>query len=215
MKDKLKITIVDYSSSNLKVLIKKLNDFGYLAEFTNKPAEILEAEFLMIPGVGHFGASMKRLKDSLLIDALNEKVINQKTPIIGICLGMQLFTKYSEEGEVDGLGWIDARTEIFKFKNNTQKIPCIGWTKLNYENSASLFENNFKDHNFYFLHSYFVRCKNEEDVLTYNEYGGIKYCSSLKHENIIGFQFHPEKSHKKGMSMLIQAIEFLKDEYGK
>lgn len=199
-----KITIVDYATGNINVLVKKLKDFGFEAEYTNKANEIEKASFLLIPGVGHFSASMEKLKTDNLIDVLNKKVLHEKIPVIGICLGMQLFTKYSEEGNSSGLGWIDAQTKHFKFNDNNIKVPHIGWNTIHAKNNS--FIKEFEIHRFYFVHSYYVECNNTSDVLTYTEYGGKQFCSSVQHDNILGFQFHPEKSHKEGMRMLANAI---------
>lgn len=209
------ITIIDFSSGNLKSLVKKLNDFGFEAEYSNKPEVIGKAEFLLLPGVGHFGTAMNYLKNEKLIKVLHQKVIVEKTPIIGICLGMQLFSKYSEEGNVKGLGWIDATTKLFRFKEKLTKVPHIGWNRIMENKLQSNYTEDQINHRYYFVHSYFVECQNQNDVISFSEYGGSKFCSSLKSQHIMGFQFHPEKSHKKGMNMLADAITYQMKEYAK
>lgn len=209
-----KITIVDFAGGNLNVLKKKLNDFGFDVSFTNIPSDIAKATCLLIPGVGHFKSAMTNLQNRDLIEILNEKVLVSKIPVIGICLGMQLFSKFSEEGDCDGLGWINANTRLFKFNNPNIKVPNIGWKKLIMKNENTFYNQDDINTKYYFIHSYHVVCELKSDILSYTEYGGEFFCSSLRHENIMGFQFHPEKSHKNGIKLLVKAINEQIDNYG-
>jgi glutamine amidotransferase len=211
----LKITIIDFASGNLNALVKKLSDFGYDSEYTSDPNAVEKASFLMIPGVGHFKTAMGNLTNNNLPVILTEKVINQKTPVIGICLGMQLFSNYSEEGSAHGLGWIDAETRLLRFTDQKVKVPHIGWNNICWNDNKDFYTQEQIDHRYYFVHSYHVMCNNSNDILSLTEYGNVEFCSSIKHDNIIGFQFHPEKSHKKGMKMLAMAIDYLNNNYGK
>lgn len=193
------IVIVDYGMGNtgsIKNMIKKIGGESIVSSNCN---DILAASKLVLPGVGAFDEGMKNLKDKGLIDCLFTKVINEKTPILGICLGMQLLTSSSEEGSVPGLGWINARA--VKFDNTNLKVPHMGWNIVHPQKASKLFVNDSKEERFYFVHSYFVKCTNSEDILTTTYYGS-EFVSSFEKENISGVQFHPEKSHLFGMNLL-------------
>lgn len=137
-----------------------------------------------------------------LIGLLNEKVIENKTPILGICLGMQLMTDFSEEGNVTGLGWVKAQTMSFSGQKIAPlKIPHVGWNNVFFKKESKLLDGLIPEKQFYFVHSYFVKCKDERDILTETEYG-INFNSSFNKENIYGVQFHPEKSHSTGLKLL-------------
>jgi len=163
----------------------------------------MKAEKLLLPGVGAFDAGMQNLNNSGMIDALNEKVLNQKTPMLGICLGMQLLTKGSEEGKLPGLGWIDAYTYKFNFWANPDKlkVPHMGWNFIYSVKEHALVKNIPKNPRYYFVHSYYVKCNNPEDALVTCHYG-IDYTCGVQQENVMGVQFHPEKSHKYGFQLL-------------
>ena len=194
------ITIIDYGLGNLvsvKNMLKKLN---IPCSITDKTEEIIAAKKLILPGVGAFDNGIKLIKEKGLLDVLNEKVIKEKTPILGICLGMQLLTKKSEEGVEPGLGWIDAETVKFKFHDNSLKIPHMGWNYIDVKKENSLLKSGQKQR-FYFVHSYYVKCNNTEDSIATSNYGTDFTCA-LHHENIYGAQFHPEKSLKFGMEVL-------------
>ena len=136
-----------------------------------------------------------------LLDVLNEAVLVNQTPILGICLGMQLMTKHSAEGDVKGLGWIEAATKHFAFDNSELKIPHMGWNNLSIIKKDSLFKNISDEDFFYFVHSYYVNCKDSTDVSATTDYGH-SFISSFEKENIFGCQFHPEKSHDTGLNLL-------------
>jgi glutamine amidotransferase len=137
-----------------------------------------------------------------LIEVLCKKVIVEKTPILGICLGMQLFTKKSEEGNAEGLGWIDAQTVKFQYEENKLiKIPHIGWNSVILQKDCPIFYEVDTKELFYFVHSYHVKCKDAANVISKTEYG-VTFVSSVQKDNILGVQFHPEKSHKNGLKIL-------------
>jgi glutamine amidotransferase len=141
---------------------------------------------------------------------LIEKVLVEKTPILGICLGMQLMTRGSEEGELAGLNWIDARTKRFDFGPGSQppKVPHMGWNSARIAKESSMFKEISEEPRFYFVHSYHVVCRYAGDVLAYTEYG-YEFVSAFERENIVGVQFHPEKSHKFGMKLLKNFAEMV------
>jgi glutamine amidotransferase len=196
------ITIVDYGMGNLYSVYKALKRINIQSVITNDPKEIEKSEKLILPGVGHFQNGMENLGELGLIDILNTKVLKEKIPILGICLGMQLFGKYSEEGSTKGLGWIDADVIRFNINDkNKYRIPHMGWNTIELKKSSMLFDGLTNDDSFYFVHSYYLKCNVEEDILALTEYEN-EFVSAVLHENIMGTQFHPEKSHLKGMQIL-------------
>ena len=194
------INIVDYGIGNLKSILNILNHIGVESRISNSVQDIKNADKLILPGVGHFKTGMENLAKTELIDVLNEEVLIKKKNILGICLGMQLMTKHSEEGDCDGLGWIDATTRKFQLSEHL-KIPHMGWNNVNYKKDTALNKNISAEPRHYFVHSYFVDCKHQEDVLATTLYG-TEFVAAFQHENIYGVQFHPEKSHKYGMELL-------------
>jgi imidazole glycerol-phosphate synthase subunit HisH len=192
------IVIIDYGMGNLFSIEKAFNRIRVEPKITNSRTDILAAQKIILPGVGNFKRAMSNLHQLGLIDVLEEKVIVEKIPILGICLGMQLFTKYSEEGQVPGLGWLNASTLIFPA--TAYKVPHIGWNTIKHNNSI-LYAGIPIDSEFYFVHSYFVDCANQNNVMSTSEYG-IEFHSSIQGNNIFGVQFHPEKSHSIGLRIL-------------
>jgi glutamine amidotransferase len=163
---------------------------------------------LILPGVGAFDAGMKRLAELNLIDLLNDKALNQKTPTLGVCLGMQLLTRKSQEGVLPGLGWIAGETVRFHFDSQHAhlKIPHMGWNTITLQKPGALFAGLDATARFYFVHSYHVACDRADDIVTTTEYG-YAFVSALERANIFGAQFHPEKSHKFGMRVLKNFVE--------
>jgi imidazole glycerol-phosphate synthase subunit HisH len=201
------IAVINYGMGNLRSVQKAFERIGSPIQITSSIPEIMKAEKLVLPGVGHFANGMKNLRDMGLQDALNEKVISQKVPILGICLGMQLFTGFSEEGNVAGLGWIKATTRKFVFTDGSLKIPHMGWnTVIPVKDSFLLTGCSPEDH-YYFVHSYYVDCENQSDIMLKTHYG-ITFTSSFQSGNIFGTQFHPEKSHRPGLNLLKNFINY-------
>jgi len=196
------VLIVNYGMGNLGSLVNMLKKIGVPAEISSDIKDIESAEKLILPGVGSFDNGMKKLQNLQLIEILNKKRIRDKTPILGICLGMQLFTKTSEEGNLAGLGWFDAKTVKFRVnKDSSFKIPHMGWDTVNIRKPHYLFQDMDINAMYYFVHSFHVICNHEEDILTTSHYG-YDFVSSISKDNITGVQFHPEKSHKFGMKVL-------------
>lgn len=202
------ITIIDYKTGNLGSIQNILKRIGEESVVTSDKDEIAGASKLILPGVGAFDTGMRNLTELDLIDILNEKVIVEKTPVLGICLGMQLLSKGSQEGSLPGLGWIDADTVRFRFEDTIEyKIPHMGWNFIRQHKTSKLLDNMYPDARFYFVHSFFFRANDKEDVLTSTTYE-IEFTSAIERGNILGVQFHPEKSHKFGMKLLKNFIDF-------
>jgi imidazole glycerol-phosphate synthase subunit HisH len=195
------ITIVDYGMGNLGSIQNMFKRIKVESEITSEVGTIARAKKILLPGVGAFDAAMQKIESAGLLEVLNRKVMVDKVPTFGICLGMQLLTKSSEEGKLPGLGWIDARTVKFNFTNNSLKIPHMGWNTVNVKRESSLISDLPAEPRFYFVHSYYVSCAQATDVLTTTHYG-MDFHSIIQHNNIFGAQFHPEKSHKFGMRIL-------------
>ncbi len=195
------IVIVDYGMGNLNSIKNMLRKIGVFAQISSSPSLIKSADKLILPGVGAFDNGMNNLKYLGLVEALNEAILVNKIPILGICLGMQLMTKSSEEGIMQGLGWIDGQTLRFSLSSLPNlRVPNIGWNNLNVIRHHPLFNRVDKDDRFYFVHSYYVCCNDPNDVLTTTHYG-IEFTSAFARENIMGVQFHPEKSLKFGFKV--------------
>jgi glutamine amidotransferase len=171
------------------------------AEITADKNNILGADRIILPGVGHFRHGMKNLQDLDLIEVLFKKVCIQKTPILGICLGMQLLTDFSEEGNCMGLGFVKARTVRFNLKDPRLKVPHMGWNDVLFSSNCRFSKDSDSTAAYYFVHSYYVECANSQDVAGTTEYG-IPFTSAFEHENITGVQFHPEKSYSAGHQLL-------------
>jgi imidazole glycerol-phosphate synthase subunit HisH len=195
------ITIINYGMGNLGSVLNMFKRIGVQAKISNDIKEIEQAEKLLLPGVGAFDAAMELINKSGLLPVLNYKAKEEKTPTLGICLGMQLLTNGSDEGVLEGLKWIDADTKKFEFADNDMKVPHMGWNFIQPQGSNLLLNDLDKNSKFYFVHSYYVQCKNENDVLATTQYGN-SFHSITQNENIFGAQFHPEKSHKYGMQLL-------------
>ena len=197
------ITIIDYNTGNLGSIKNMLKRIGINSQISNNISTIEKADKLILPGVGHFDYGMQQLQQSGLIPVLNKKVLEDKTPILGICLGVQLLTEISEEGIEKGLGWIKGKAVAFdksKLESN-QKVPHMGWTNIFDYKKSKLFEKMFDKPRFYFVHSYHLALDNKDDCLVTANYG-YEFAAGIEHENILGVQFHPEKSHKFGMKIL-------------
>jgi glutamine amidotransferase len=193
---------------NLGSILNMLKKIGVKAIISSDISDIDSADMLILPGVGSFDNGVKNLKELGFVSVLNNRVLKHKTPILGICLGIQLFTKRSEEGNMPGLGWIDAKTVRFKFDkdDNNLKIPHMGWNTIKINQDDIIFKNMLENARFYFVHSYHLVCNNKKNILAKTHYG-YDFVSVVKNENIWGVQFHPEKSHKFGMQILKNFVE--------
>ena len=193
------ITILNYGLGNLASIANMIKKVGGTAHITGDHNEIEKAKKLLIPGVGHFGKGMQNLKEANLIPLLKKKALEDKIPVLGICLGMQLLTSHSEEGDVDGLNFIPAQTKKFDLKDYPQlRVPHMGWTDVKVKSDSKLFSGMTEIPRYYFVHSYYVSCASDTNSIGKCNYG-IEFDCAIANENIMGVQFHPEKSHKFGM----------------
>jgi glutamine amidotransferase len=194
------ICIVDYGLGNLRSVQKACESLKNRAEIISTPSELKKYEFIILPGVGHFGNAMKKLKDKGWDKAIVDAVLGDQKKILGICLGMQLMTNSSEESiDIEGLSLIDAET--YRFPVSHLKVPHMGWNTVDFKKNSILGDGINKNDMYYFVHSYFIRCNNPNDVLCKSTYG-ISFDSAFESKNIFGFQFHPEKSHRSGLNLL-------------
>lgn len=196
------IAIIDYGMGNLGSIKNMLRKIGVDAQITSSKKDIEEASKLILPGVGAFDSGMTKLKELDLIDILNHKVLLQKTPILGVCLGVQLMTKSSEEGSLSGLGWFDAKTVKFDFSHieGRYTFPNMGWRDTTVLKNSLLMNDMYENPRFYYVHSYYLKSENT-NIESMHAFYGFSYCVALEKGNILGVQFHPEKSHKFGMKV--------------
>ncbi|MBS9442725.1 imidazole glycerol phosphate synthase subunit HisH [Photorhabdus heterorhabditis] len=202
------ITIIDYGMGNSSSIQNILRKVGYDSVITSDLEIISNSNFIILPGVGSFDYGMKKLSNSGIQTILSKKVIKEKTPFLGICLGMQLLFNTSEEGTANGLGWLKGNVKKFNNQEDRNlKIPHMGWNYISLKTNNNLFQQNPDNPDrFYFVHSYYVECQDNENILTTTNYIN-EFVSSVKKDNIYGVQFHPEKSHKFGMFFFKNLIE--------
>lgn len=199
------ITIIDYGSGNLSAIYNTYKKCDIECEIVDSAASLKTAKKLILPGVGAFDHTMNLLRNSGMQDVLNELVIENRVPILGICVGMQVMAKSSDEGNQAGLGWIEAevkRFDVSKLKSKPH-LPHMGWNSINFsdEGALELFKNVDSKREFYFLHSYYFDCIHAGNISATTQYG-IEYASAVNLENVYGVQFHPEKSHSNGVAIL-------------
>lgn len=197
------IVIVDYGMGNLRSVHNKLKRIGCHAEISSDPSVISKAGKIILPGVGHFKNGMGMLKKYGLLEIINHKSLKEQIPILGICLGVQLFTKNSEEGNCEGLGWIDAETVRFEIPESDKiklKVPHVGWNSVSLVKDSVLFKNIDPAELFYFVHTYHLKCK-DTSVILGNTHYSYEFASCVEQGNIFGVQFHPEKSQDAGCQM--------------
>jgi glutamine amidotransferase len=206
--DEQTISVIDYGCGNLASVVNMIHYVGGKAQVITAPHELERAKKLILPGVGAFDHGMSNLQEKGWISPLRSAVFERKLPIMGICLGMQLLTRGSEEGQEPGLGWIDAQARLFRPTDTRLKVPHMGWTEVIQSRADELLPLPLplSPRRFYFVHSYRVECTNPDDVLLQSHYGET-FVAAFRRANIWGFQFHPEKSHKFGMELFRHFLE--------
>ncbi len=196
------VAIIDYGVGNIKAFANIYKSFDIPFIIARKDTDLDNATKLILPGVGSFDHSMESLNNSGMREKLDELVLKKKIPVIGICVGMQMLSKSSEEGILPGLGWIDGvvkKFDISKIKNGP--LPHMGWNNLHIKKNLALFKDLDEIPRFYYLHSYYFDCNNKDDIIGTSTYGDEFTCM-VNHENIYGIQCHPEKSHHNGVTLL-------------
>lgn len=205
----MNIVIIDYGLGNVRSIQNQLKRIATPSVISSDKNVIEKADKLILPGVGHFSHGMQNLHSQDLIDILTYKVLNERVPILGICLGMQLFTETSEEGNVKGLGWIEAKTIHFNNSlgdHSRYKIPHIGWNSLQLKKESKLLDGINEESFFYFVHSYHVASETSNCIVSTTKYSN-DFISVIQKDNIYGTQFHPEKSHQDGIRVLTNFIK--------
>lgn len=197
------IAIVDYGLGNINAFANIYKRLNIPVTIASAPDELRSAERIILPGVGAFDWAMTRLNESGMREVLEELVIGKGKPVLGICVGMQMMAKRSDEGVLAGLGWIDAEVKKFDHALFTQKthLPHMGWNDVLPQGDEALFRNLGSGARFYFLHSYYFVPHNQDNVLAVTDYNGL-YASSVRSGKVFGVQFHPEKSHQWGIQLL-------------
>jgi imidazole glycerol-phosphate synthase subunit HisH len=197
------IAIVDYGIGNLGAILNMLKRIGAPARIASQPADIRAASKLILPGVGAFDTAMRRLNESGLRTVLEEAVLREGKPVLGLCLGMQLLTEGSEEGNLAGLGWIRGTTRRFRFPAELAhlKVPHMGWNLVRAADGKRLVQDLAPGSRFYFVHSYYVDVADPSDAAGSTQYGH-DFVSIVERGQVMGTQFHPEKSHRFGMRLL-------------
>jgi imidazole glycerol-phosphate synthase subunit HisH len=199
------ITIIDYGLGNLGSVYNMLRKLGFNAEITSDIEKIENATKIILPGVGTFDSGINQLHKSGISDSLNKAVLDNSVPILGICLGMQIMSRGSEEGELPGLGWMDAYFRKFPSVSTTGqqlRIPNIGWNFVDITNNNELTDPLPEKPRFYFVHSYFPVLEDPGQSIMECTYNGFPYVCAYRKNNIWGVQYHPEKSHVFGMQLL-------------
>jgi imidazole glycerol-phosphate synthase subunit HisH len=197
------ITIINYGLGNISAFANVYKRLNIPVTIATRREELKDAGKIILPGVGAFDHAMTLLQKSGMRETLDELVLEKKIPVIGICVGMQILAKSSDEGILPGLGWIDGVVKKFDaslIKHKT-RLPHMGWNTIKPINGNGLFESLPEDPRFYFLHSYYFHCNNKVNTIANTQYG-IEFASAVNSENIYGVQFHPEKSHENGIQLL-------------
>jgi glutamine amidotransferase len=202
------IVVIDYGAGNIGSILNMFKRLGTDIISSSDPSIIENATKLILPGVGSFDYGVKKLTESGIVDVLNKKVLVDKTPILGICLGVQLMTQCSEEGDLAGLGWFQARTVKFSFSEQQAqlKIPNMGWLDTSFKKNSKIYNHGEEEYRYYHVHSFHLSTEFDSDILCTANYG-YEFVSGLEKDNIIGLQFHPEKSHKFGMKIFKNFID--------
>jgi imidazole glycerol-phosphate synthase subunit HisH len=202
------ISIIDYGMGNLGSVKKKMDRIGVESIITSDLHKIKNSNKIILPGVGHFAKAVYEIKKRGLWDLLSNEVLVDKKPILGICLGMQLMAKHSEEGHSDGFGWFDAKVVKFKVSDTIRyKVPHMGWNTIKLIKDTCLLEKIDHNSEFYFVHSYHMLCNIPDNILAETIYD-YSFTSAIQKGNIFGVQFHPEKSHDAGELLLRNFVSF-------
>lgn len=197
------ITIIDYGLGNVLAFVNVYNRLNVPVKVARTAAELAGATRLILPGVGSFDHAMEQLDKSGMRPALEQLVVQERMPVIGICVGMQMLARGSDEGTLPGLGWIDGKVRKFDLAEMPRgtSLPHMGWNDVKPTGEGGLFKGLERDARFYFLHSYYFECAQADSMLAQTDYGPEFSCA-VRRDNVYGVQFHPEKSHHFGSVLL-------------
>lgn len=205
----MRVGIINYGMGNLASIRNSLESLSADPFIVNSPEHLLYAERIILPGVGAFSAAMQHLNDDGWIPAIEHAVYEQKRPLLGICLGMQLLFSNGDEGcSSHGLNFIEGEVKRLHLNDNSLRIPHVGWNEVNYRVESALFENIPDQSDFYFVHSYAVVPLNSNDVIARTHYGG-DFVVAIRRGNVFGVQFHPEKSSIPGRKLMQNFLEYI------
>ena len=203
-----RVVVIDYEMGNTDSVVRAIEECGGNVTLSNQKYDIDNATHIVLPGVGAFKKGMKNILRLGLKKKLEEKVLKNNIPFLGICLGMQLLaSKGYEHGENDGLGWIEGSVNLFIPTSDNERIPHIGWNEVGFINDAEIFSGIEKNSDFYFVHSYHFICDDNSNIIAKTPYCG-EFISAIKKDNIYGVQFHPEKSQNFGHQLLKNFLSF-------
>ncbi len=200
------VGIADLGIGNFAAMAKMVNQLGGDARRMSTPAELIAASHIILPGVGAFEYAAATLDSAGWREPLTKLLTDGSRPVLCVCVGMQLLVDSSEEGEGSGLGWFPGRCVRFD-PQGALKVPLMGWNSVTPTRPSALFPSNSTDERFYFVHSYHVTCADRGDVLAYGDYGG-PFAAAIGRDHVMGVQFHPEKSHRFGLQLLRNFLEF-------
>ena len=196
------ISIIDYGLGNVSAFINVYKRLNIEVSTARNADEIKGSKKLILPGVGAFDHAMERLDASGMRQSLDDAVLNRGVPVLGICVGMQILARGSDEGQADGLGWIEGRVKGFRsLQQKDLRLPHMGWNDISPVSDSPLFSQLRSNARFYFLHSFYFDCNRKEDVAAVTSYG-IDFSCAVHSGNVYGVQFHPEKSHHFGAQLL-------------
>lgn len=197
------IAIIDYGLGNIRAFSNVYKNLNIPYKIASKPTDMENATKIILPGVGAFDYAIEQVQKTGMLEKLNELVLHREIPVLGVCVGMQMLGLSSEEGSLPGLGWIDGVVKIFDTSawHRGTLLPHMGWNNISTTLDNKLLIGLENGARFYFLHSYYFHCHNNDNIIAVTDYGGLFTCA-VKYRNIYGVQFHPEKSHQNGIQIL-------------